>query len=153
LKKNAIIIFLFASTLCIGFITGQENEESYYYERIANPDETLNFVFGFYPEKFSWHESKDSKYTSIPAAVINQPKAKPLAWRDYKVYIMLKDGTLFNSYTTVAKTGKFACQYTVQPGDKHYQHFNFSKKFKPQQILHIWLKLTDGNFIKLLYKI
>ena len=59
-------------------------------------------VFGFYTEKFSWHESKDSKYTSIPGAIINQKDAKPLKWMDYKVYIMLKDGTLFNSYTKIS---------------------------------------------------
>ena len=137
--------------LCV--LSGQGSEDSYYYEKIATPNNAINFTFGFYAEKYSWHESSESKYTSIPAVIINEPNAKQLDWKDYKVFIMLKDGTLFNSYKTVAKTGNYACHYTVKPGEKHYQHFTFSAKFKPQQILHVWLKLTDGNFIKLLFKI
>lgn len=153
MKRKTIVLLIVLFIGGLYFLPAQEESESYYYESIANPNKTLNFVFGFYAEKFAWFESKSSSYTSIPGAVINQPGAQPLVWKDFKVFIMLKDGTLFNSYTTVAETGKFACQYTVQPEEKHYQTFNFHNKFKPQQILHVWLKLTDGNFIKLLFNI
>lgn len=127
--------------------------ETYFYEKIANPSGKVNFVFGFYPEKYTWKESQSSSYTTIPAAVVNDKSADSLQWNDYKVFIMLRDGTLFRNYTTTAKSGRYLCKYPVNPGETHYQDFAFAKKFKPAQILHVWLELKHNNFIKLKMKI
>ncbi len=125
----------------------------FYYSKIETPDKTVSFVIGFYPSKYSWHETPEAgKFSTILGAIINGKNARELIWDDYKIYIMLKDGTLFNSYTTVAKSGPYACKYKVAPGETHYQTFTFKKKFNINNIAAVWLKLTDSNYIKLLYK-
>ena len=125
----------------------------FYYSKIETPDKSVSFVIGFYPSKYSWHETASAgKYSVVLGAIINDKNATELVWDDYKIVVMLKDGTLFNSYTTVAKSGLYACKYKVAPGETHYQNFTFKKKFNPNNIAAVWLKLTHSNYIKLLYK-
>lgn len=134
-------------------INPAQKPQAYFYERIATPNEQVNFVFGFYHDKYTWKESQNNSYTSIPGAVINNKQALAVNWKDYKVFIMLRDGTLFRNYTTTAKSGRYLCKYLVQPGETHYQDFAFDKKFKPGEILYVWLELKHSNFVKLLLKI
>ncbi len=146
MKKKVLLLILLVVIVSFGF-----GVDSYYYSTISTPNKAINFTIGIYHTNFVWNETAKSGYTVIPSAIINNKNAQPLKWNDYKIYIMLKDGTLFHSYTTVAKTGKFACNYVVKPGETHYQHFTFSKKFRAEDIANVWLKLTDSNFIKLIY--
>ncbi len=147
-KRLALIVFFLITLTFLAMAT-----PPFYYSGIETPDKTISFTIGFYPDKYSWHETPSAgKYSVIIGAIINSKNAQQIVWKDYKIYIMLKDGTLFNNYTTVAKDGPFACNYTVNPGETHYQNFTFKKKFNPKDIAAVWLKLSDSNFIKLLYK-
>ncbi len=149
MKKRVIILMILVGIVSFGLLYSAV--DSYFYSVISTPNKAINFTIGVYHTNFVWNETAKSGYTVIPGVIINDKTAKPLQWNDYKIFIMLKDGTLFNSYLTVAKTGRYACNYTVNPGEKHYQDFTFSKKFKARDIAAMWLKLTDGNFIRLIY--
>ncbi len=56
------------------------------------------------------------------------------------------------NYTTKAKTGNYNCRYSVEPGGQHVQLACFAKKFDPEKVDRVWLKMTHANFLSLLYK-
>ncbi len=151
LKKQ---LFL-AALLLISLVSNAQKKNPFYYELISNDSKTINFVFGFYPTTYQYVEGKDvDPYTNVKAAVINNAK-NSLDWKDYKINILLKDGKLIRSYTTVAKDGDYACNYTVhggeEKGETHYQYFCFHTKFSSEDIDQVYLVMGDDQIFKLLY--
>jgi hypothetical protein len=146
-KKQLVLVGLTLMSL----ISNAQAKSPFFYELIANDSKTTNFVFGFYPSSYTYEETKDvDGFTSIKAAVINNAKGS-LPWSDYKINILLKDGKLLRSYSTVAKDGQYACNYTVTGGDTHYQYFCFHNKFTSDDIDKVWLVLGDDQIFSLLY--
>lgn len=132
----------------------EKTDEPYFSQVIVTPDNTsLNFNLFVFHHKYRWVESKtEGDYSVVSIVVQNDKIAKPLKWEDYKVYFLMKDGSLFHNYTTVAKTGNYSCKYTVPPGEQHVQLICFGKKFDPKNVSKAWIKMTHANFIHLLYK-
>lgn len=148
--KIRLVILLLVLAVTSGLFA-QETKEPYFSQIVATPDKTsLNFNIFVFHHKYRWVESKtEGKYSVVSIVVQNDKNAKPLEWVDYKIYFLLKDGTLFHNYTTVAKTGNYACKYTVEPGKQHVQLICFGKKFEPEDVDRVWLKMTHTNFIRL----
>jgi len=142
---------LLAGLMFISLVSNAQAKNPFFYELIANDSKTTNFVFGFYPSSYTFEETKDVEgFTSIKSAVINNAKGS-LSWSDYKINILLKSGKLLRSYSTVAKDGQYACNYTVQGSDTHYQYFCFHNKFTADDIDKVWLVLGDDQIFSLLY--
>ena len=143
---------LLATLLLISVFSHAQSNKPFYYELISNDSKTTDFVFGFYPFTYSYVQSKDvDPYTSVKAAVINNAKKNDLKWNDYKINILLKTGKLIRSYSTVAKDGDYACNYTVDGGTTHYQYFCFHSKFDNEDIDKVWLVLGDDQIFNLVY--
>ena len=146
-KKQLLLAFvLFLSVAA----TAQKNP--FYYELIANDSKTTNFVFGFYHNTYTYVEGKDvDGYTSVKCAVINNAKGD-LKWlSDYKIMILLRNGKMIRSYTTVAKDGDYSCSYYVDGGVTHYQYFCFHPKFTNDDIDKVWLVMSDDQIFNLVY--
>lgn len=146
-----LLVFVFLSGVGIA----RQNKEPYYSQNVTTPDKSsLNFNVFVFHHKYRWVESKtEGKYSAVSLVVQNDKNAKALDWNDYKIYFLLKDGTLFHNYTTTAKSGNYNCDYSVEPGEQHVQIICFGKKFDPEQVDKAWIKMTHANFIDLLYKI
>jgi hypothetical protein len=151
LKKHLILALLVLLAFGANAQSGSTKKNPFYYELISNDSKTTNFVFGFYPTTYTWEESKDVEgFLHIKAAVINNASGA-LEWNNYKINILLKSGKLLRSYTTVAKDGDFACNYTVKGSTTHYQYFCFHTKFTADDIDKVWLVLGDDQIFNLLY--
>lgn len=142
---------LLAALLLLCLFAKADTGKPFYYELISNESKTTNFVFGFYPTTYSYVEGKDvDGYTNIKSAIINNAKGR-LEWENYKINILLKTGKLIRSYTTVAKEGDYACNFSVSAGDTHYQYFCFHDKFTDADIDKVWLVLGDDQIFVLSY--
>jgi hypothetical protein len=150
--KIRLMIILLVLAVALGLFP-QETKEPYFSQVVATPDKTaLNFNVFVLDRKYRWVESKtEGKYSVVSIVVQNGKNAKPLQWVNYKIYFLLKDGTLFHNYTTVAKSGNYACEYTVEPGQQHVQLICFGKKFDPENVEKVWIKMTHTNFIRMLF--
>jgi hypothetical protein len=150
--KIRLMILLLVLAVALG-LYAQETKEPYFSQVVVTPDKTsLNFNIFVFHHKYRWVESKtEGKYSVVSIVVQNDKNAKLLKWVDYKIYFLLKDGTLFHNYTTVAKSGNYACKYTVEPGQQHVQLICFGKKFDPEDVESAWIKMTHTNFIRLKY--
>lgn len=82
-------------------------------------------------------------------AIINRKGANTFKWDDYKIYILLKDGTLFYNYTTTAKDGELACRWSVEADANHIQYVCFEKAFDVDNIERVWLSMGDDKFFEL----
>lgn len=146
-RKQLMLVAL----LLISLASHAQKKNPFFYELISNDSKTINFVFGFYPTTYSYVESKDvDGYTNVKAAVINNAK-NSLDWRDYKICILLKNEKLIRSYSTVAKDGDYACNYTVAGNETHYQYFCFHTKFSSDDIDKVYLAMGDDQIFKLVY--
>ncbi len=151
MKTLTAIVLCLALSASLGF-SQLDSGENYFSQVITTPDKTLNFNLFVFHEKYRWVESKtEGNYSTISLVIQNQNKEQAIKWEDYKIFLLLKDGTLFHNYTTVAKTGNFMCSYEVAPGGQHVQMICFGKKFKPEDVERAWLRMTHSNFIRLLY--
>lgn len=145
-KKLNLVALLFLS-----IAANAQDAVPFYYQVVSNPSKTINFVFGFYPTTYSYVEGKDLEpYTSVKAAVINNAD-NSIYWNNYKIMILLKSGKLIRSYTTVAKTGDYSCEYNVKSGETHHQYYCFHKKFTNEDIDKVWLVMGDDEIFNLLY--
>jgi hypothetical protein len=155
--KGSILIFMFMVTLLfvsVGnvLVYAQKSKEPYFSQVVTTPDKTLNFNIFVFHYKYKWIESStEGNYSTVSMVIQNKNQTKTLKWVDYKIYLLLKDGTLFHNYTTVAKSGNYSCKYSVGPGQSNVQILCFSKKFKPNQVERVWIKMTHFNFIRMLY--
>jgi len=68
---------------------------------------------------------------------------------DYKVYVQLKDGSLFYNYKTKAQSGYFCCNYTVDAKNSHDQFLCFTKKFVADDINKVYVSFSDNQFYNL----
>lgn len=146
-KHLVMVLIAFAfSTSCI---TAQINE--YYLGVFSNEGNTIKFTIGAYPNSISQSKRTDGTfYTAMKVAVINNEKAEPIVWNDYKIYILLKDGTLFYNFLTNATNNDYSCKYTVNPGETHIQFFCFEKLFTNPEVDKVWLSLGDNKFLPLI---
>ncbi len=155
--KGSILIFLFIATflfISVGNapVYPQKGKEPYFSQVVTTPDKSLNFNIFVFHYKYRWVESStEGNYSTVSMVVQNKNQKKTLKWEDYKIYLLLKDGTLFHNYTTVAKSGNYVCRYTVGPGQSQVQLLCFGKKFEANQVERIWVKMTHFNFIRMLY--
>jgi hypothetical protein len=144
----ALIIFV-----CIGNnIQAQSNE--YYLGVFSNTTSTIKFTIGAYPNTISQSTRSDGTiFSAMSVAIVNNEKAEPIIWSDYKMYVLLKDGTLFYNFLTNSTTGDYACKYTVPTGETHLQYYCFEKVFSATDIDKVWLSFSDSHFQPLmLYK-
>lgn len=145
----------FLALICGAFLTlapttAKAQADYYFYESISNPSKTINFLIGVYVTKNEFITRDDGTgYTKMRMAVINQEGAEPFKWTDYKIYIKLKNNDMFYNYTTQAKDGDLACNWTVQAGQNHVQYVCFDKAFDINQIDMIWLGMSDNKFFDL----
>ena len=143
---------LLAGFLLLSVLSKAQSGKPFYYESISNDSKSIDFVFGFYPSTYSYNETKDvDGFTSIKTAVINNAKRNDLKWNDYKIMILLRTGKMLRSYSTVAKDGDYACNYTVDGGTTHYQYFCFHNKFTNEDIDKVWLIMGDDQIFNLVY--
>ena len=125
------------------------SDDPVYIETISNPNKTINMILGFYPKTYQWSESLEA--SKITLRILNQASEK-YEWNDYKVYILLKDNSLFYNYTTKAEEGDYNCKYTINgDGGYHDQVVCFSKKFDISDIKTVWISFGSGLFFELLY--
>ncbi|MBS1626814.1 MAG: hypothetical protein JSR09_04890 [Bacteroidetes bacterium] len=152
INRLAIILFVILFYTSANFAQeSNSNQKGFWYEHISNNSKTIDFLFGFYPSYLTKSETQTGKkYTSVKCAIINKAQSE-YKWDDYKVCILLKNGELIRSYTTVAETGLFACKYDIKSGDTHYQNFCFHTTFDVGDIDKIWVVLSDDEIIKLVY--
>lgn len=123
----------------------------YFYEVISNPDKTIDYAIGVYPTRSEYvKNSSGSGYTKMRMAIINYSK-KDYDWKDYKIYILMKNGDLFYNYTTAAKEGELSCTYTVKADETHIQYVCFEKEFDINNIKSIYLSVLDNKFFSLIY--
>lgn len=128
-----------------------QSQTKYFYTTVSSPDKTIDYLFGFYPSTLSYTESANIKpYTSIKAVVLNQKGAKEFTSKDDKIMILLKSGKLIRNYTTQAKEGDYAVNYTTQPGENHTQYYCFSGKIEANDIDRVWYILSDNQIFELL---
>ncbi len=152
MKKLTLLISLIlaAFTICIPVAVHAQKSDIYYYEKISNSSKTINFLIGVYVTKNEYISSGDDEgYTKIRMAVINDKNADRFKWNDYKIYIQLKNGDMFYSYTTKATEGETNCTYTVSPDETHIQYICFDKKFDVRDISKMWLSMSDNKFFEL----
>lgn len=146
-------ITLSAVLLCLFFISSLSAQttknDPVYLETIANGSKTINFIAGVYPKTYSYSEANENSKMTL--RVLNKA-SKSYDWKDYKVYILLNDNSLFYNYSTKAESGEFACNYTIE-GDEGYhdQTVCFSHKFDVKDIKDMWLSFGDDTFIHLIY--
>ena len=142
-------VFLFCLLASVTLSAQTTKEDPVYLETISNSSKSINFIAGVYPKTLVYSAANEN--TKLTLRVLNNA-TDSYKWKDYKVYIMLKDNTLFYNYTTKAETGEFACTYSVE-GNKgfHDQTVCFSKKFEVDDIKQMWISFADDTFISLIY--
>lgn len=152
--KKSRILFLASALLLLStkFACAQTNE--YYLGVFSNNLNTIKFTMGAYPNSINQSKKNDGTlYTAMRVALVNNEHAEPIEWNDFKIYILLKDGTLFYNFLTNATTGEYACKYQVAPGTTHMQYYCFDKIFLASDIDKVWLSFSDSEFKALyLYK-
>ncbi len=151
MKKLICIAFVFA-LFYYNQTLAQTND--YYLGVFSNTTKTIKFTIGAYPNSISQSKRNDGViYSAMRIAIVNNEKAEAIEWSDYKIYILLKDGTLFYNFLTNVSTGDYACKYTVNPGETHLQFVCFEKVFSANDVDKIWLSFSDHQFLSLfLYK-
>jgi hypothetical protein len=147
--KRILFIFIAAFLISIGYVKAQDyTNAAVYLEIISNPDKTIDFTLGIYPETYEYNY--EGKYSTMVLRVLNNSK-ESLNWKDYKIYILLKDNTLFYNYKTKASSGLYGCNYSIETGGSNDQRVCFSKKFDVEDIEKVWLSFDDAQFFNLLY--
>lgn len=148
-KTMTIFAILFCLLTTVTLSAQTTKDDPVYLETISNSSKSINFIAGVYPKTLVYSSANEN--SKLTLRVLNNA-SDSYKWKDYKVYIMLKDNSLFYNYTTKAESGEFSCTYTVE-GDKGYhdQTVCFSKKFDISDIKQMWISFADDTFINLLY--
>ena len=150
---GTLFLALYLVLACKTHVHAQQTNE-YYLGVFSNSTNTIKFTMGAYPHSINQSKKNDGTlYSAMRVALVNNEKADPIEWNDFKIYILLKDGTLFYNFLTNATTGEYACKYQVAPGTTHMQYYCFDKIFAASDIDKIWLSFSDSEFKPLyLYK-
>jgi hypothetical protein len=153
MKKRFLfpIIFLYLTAFQNSAIA---QTTDYFLGVFSNTTNTIKFTIGVYPNSINQSKKNDGTlYTAMRVALVNNEFAEPMEWNDFKVYVLLKDGTLFYNFLTNATTGEYACKYQVTPGTTHLQYYCYDKIFSATDIDKVWLCFSDSEFKPLfLYK-
>lgn len=150
MKKIIVLLCFFLALLSVQNVKAQmSSDDPVYIETISNPSKTINMILGLYPKTYKWSESLEASQLTL--RILNEAK-EDYEWNNYKVYIMLKDNTLFYNYTTKATSGEFDCTYTIEGNSGyHDQVVCFDKKFDVNDIKTVWVSFDTGIFFELLY--
>ena len=150
MKKFFVLICLFFALMSVQNVNAQmTSDDPVYIETISNPSKTINLILGLYPKTYKWSESLEA--SQITLRILNEATGD-YDWSNYKVYILLKDNTLFYNYTTKAEGGEFDCSYTNDGNSGyHDQVVCFDKKFDVDDIKTVWVSFDTGIFFELLY--
>jgi hypothetical protein len=154
MKKNVVPFLLCLLSLLFAMQTHAQQTGEYYLGVFSNTTNTIKFTMGVYPNSINHSKKSDGMlYTVMSVALVNNEKAEPIEWNDFKIYILLKNGTLIYNFLTTATTGDYACKYQVAPGTTHMQYYCFDKIFSASDIDKVWLHFGDSQFQPLyLYK-
>jgi hypothetical protein len=155
-------IILLSIGFVLSFITNGQTQNpttsaptamnEYYLEVISNQSGSINLTIGAYPQSISPNKRDDgSIFTVMKVALINNVNAQTFNWKDYKMYILTKQGELLYNFTTTATTGDYACTYSIKPSETHLQFFCFEKLLSASDIDKIWISFSDNKFIALTY--
>jgi hypothetical protein len=119
----------------------------YYLGVFSNTTNTIKFTIGVYPNSVNQSKKNDGTlYTAMRVALVNNEFADTIKWNDFKIYILLKDGTLFYNFLTNAQYGEYACKYQVAPGTTHMQYYCYDKIFIAGEVDKVWLCFSDSEF-------
>lgn len=151
MKKAFYTVLIFILFCCT---QTQAQTSDYFLGVFSNTTKTIKFTIGAYPNSISQSKRNDGTiYSAMRIAIVNSEKAEMIEWSDYKIYILLKDGTLFYNFLTNATTGEYACKYSVNPGETHLQYVCFEKVFASADVDKMWLSFSENQFLPLfLYK-
>ncbi|WP_018344709.1 hypothetical protein [Cytophaga aurantiaca] len=152
-KTGALFIICLLIVALSKQVFAQQTNE-YYLGVFSNTTGTIKFTMGVYPSSINQSKKNDGTlYSVMSVALVNNEKAEPIEWNDFKIYILLKDGTLVYNFLTTATTGEYACKYQVAPGTTHMQYYCYDKIFSATDIEKVWLHFGDSQFQPLfLYK-
>ncbi len=150
MKRIILSLFVVFMLGTVSKITAQMTaKDPVYIETIANSSKTTEFILGIYPRTYKWSESLEA--SQLTMRILNKAKSD-YKWEDYKVYVLLKDNSLFYNYKTKAESGDYACKYTIKgDGGFNDQVLCFDKKFDVKDIKSIWVSFGDATFIELIY--
>ncbi len=141
MKKLAVLAMLLATT---GFSLFGQSKTKVYLEVISNDSKTVDYTLGVYPGSYAYYQPDGiDPYSTLTLRVVNSG-TETLHWNDRsKIFILLKNGTLFCNYLTAASDGEKACSFTIYNGGSHDQTLCFSTKFDVSDIEKVWL--YDGT--------
>ncbi len=141
--------------LAAGTAVFAQTKTKVYLEVISNDSKTINYTLGVYPNTYSYTQPEGIEpYSSLTLRVVNSG-SETLRWTEHnKIFILLKDGTLFCNYLTAATDGAKACSFTIDKDGSHDQTLCFSTKFDTSNIDKIWLYdgTRDQTFSLLYYE-
>ncbi|HTA28679.1 MAG TPA: hypothetical protein VK809_12880 [Bacteroidia bacterium] len=139
-KTLAILMFVLAT----GFGVFAQSKTKVYLEVISNDSKTVDYTLGVYPGTYAYHEPDGiDPYSSLTLRVVNSG-SETLRWNDRsKIFILLKNGTLFCNYLTAASEGEKTCSFTIYKDGSHDQTLCFSTKFDVGDIDKVFL--YDGT--------
>lgn len=148
-KTNLLLMFAFSMLFIFSAKAQMTAKDPVYIETISNSSKTINFIVGIYPKTYVYSEASEN--SKLTMKILNKA-SESYKWKDYKVYILLKDNSLFYNYTTKAEDGDFAVNYSIE-GEKgvHEQTLCFTKKFEISDIKQMWISFADDTFILLTY--
>ncbi|MEI6347884.1 MAG: hypothetical protein WCP69_08060 [Bacteroidota bacterium] len=149
-KTNQFLVMAFCMMFTYTLKAQMTASDPVYIETISNTSKTTNFIVGIYPKTFVY--SAASENSKLTMRILNKADGE-YKWKDYKVYLLLKDNSLFYNYTTKAESGDFLVNYSIEGGGKgfHEQVLCFSKKFDVDDIKLMWISFADDTFIQLTY--
>ena len=119
-----------------------------YVNTISTSDLSIDLTVGLYPLTYKYEKAYD--YSILTLKILNDSK-KDFDWNDYRVFILLRDGTLFSSYKTKSEKGEYLNKYIIDSGDLHTQTVCFGRAFDVDDIKYAWLSWVEEKFFTLPY--
>lgn len=137
MKKTLIVLLFTIAAVTNVFAQGKTKV---YWEIISNESKTVDYTIGVYPGSYAYHEPDGiDPYSTLTMRVINKG-SETLKWNEHsRVFVLLKNGTLFCNYLTAATDGEKVCHYSVSNGDSHEQTLCFGEKFDVADIDKMWI--------------
>jgi hypothetical protein len=147
--KLLLLLLCFLASISFYKLNAQSKaKDPVYVNTISSPDKLIDLIVGVYPLTYEY--DRDYDYSTLTLRVLNNSN-QAFDWADYRVLIMLTDGTLFSSYKTNSSNGEFANKFTVDSGMAHDQTICFARKFNVDEIQYMWLSWVNEKFFSLTY--
>ena len=146
---NTPLIFIFLLYISDNLVAQIKKNDPVYVQTISNESKTIDFVIGLYPNTFHWNKKLNA--TTMTLRILNRGN-QDYEWKDFKIFLFLRDKTILYNYTHEDKSGEYSCFYSVsKEGGINDQTLIFRKKFRLSYIKSVWVSFADNNFIELLY--